>query len=204
MQVADICSALLWEAPPTGNSTSLNPKYRLAVMFATTSSNWSTVMSCILWAVFRTFIKVVMWASELRSNDRIEILDDVWPNWSTILKSLFQVNLRNYWRFSRETFLLWFSIWASTSTTSFSLEDVAYVALFMTSFPTGGTIVVTVLIETDVNATFSGGEVGIFFSLGRVIVGETDFGVNFRAKTRPLLVMPSVPAILTIFIQRIV
>ncbi|WJX67859.1 hypothetical protein P8452_52292 [Trifolium repens] len=37
--LTDMCKALLWSCPSEGNSLSLNPKYRLVVMFATTPSN---------------------------------------------------------------------------------------------------------------------------------------------------------------------
>lgn len=44
--------------------------------------NWSTVISCITWAILSTFIKAARWASELKSSDITEILDGVWPNCS--------------------------------------------------------------------------------------------------------------------------
>lgn len=39
IQVKEICKAILWVALPMGYSASLNPKYRLVVVFEITSSN---------------------------------------------------------------------------------------------------------------------------------------------------------------------
>lgn len=80
IHMTEICSALLWAFPSGGDSASLNPKYLMAVICATTSSNWSTVISCITWAVFRNFNNALQWASELSSKDKMEILEGVWPN----------------------------------------------------------------------------------------------------------------------------
>lgn len=98
--------------PSTGNSASLKLKYRLAMMFANTSSNWSTIMSCITCATFKTFIRASLWASELSIRDKVDIFDGVFPNWSIILKSLFLINLRSSWPSFGDTFFLCFSAWS--------------------------------------------------------------------------------------------
>lgn len=107
IHVTKMCKALLWVVPLVGNSTSLNHIYWLVIMLVMTLSNWSTVISCIMCAKFRTFIKAVMWDSKFNNKDKIEILDGVCPNWSNILKLLFLINLMNSWVSSKETFFLW-------------------------------------------------------------------------------------------------
>lgn len=121
-QVIEMCKALLWLFPLAINYASLKPKYRLAMILAITSSNGSTIMSCITWTSLITFSRALWWASKLSRNDKIEILEEVWSSWSTILKSLFLIRLRNYCLF----FAISFSIYSCSLTTSLPLEVVTY------------------------------------------------------------------------------
>lgn len=62
----------------------------------------------------------------------------------------------------------------------------------MTSFPTGGEVVATVVVGIDVDVIdvdasfYLEGVVNIIFSFRVVTVADAIFGVNFGAKTQPL------------------
>lgn len=144
-----------------------------------------------------TFIKSVLWASKLNNKDKIEISDGVCPSWSTILKSLFLITLRNYWPSSGELLVLFPSGWTWASI--ISLPFVTSIDLLITSFPISGALVVIVVAWIDVDGIYVDapfcweGFFDTIFSFEAVIVGVSIFSVNFGEKTQPLRVMPPVP-----------
>lgn len=79
----EICRALLWALPSIGSSSSLKPKQLFVVIFATTPSNCSTVISFVTWVVSKTFIKNSRCVFELNNNDNIVIFDGAWFSRST-------------------------------------------------------------------------------------------------------------------------